>query len=147
MSYYRTKCHLRIDFPSDLFPSGFHIRSLERFSSVSYWQHALPISCLCFGYWILFGEDRRKWSSSLRILFSSPFPPTLLSKYLNIFLSTLFSNTLRLRSYLNVKDQVSHPHKYQTQATYFLHCIGKVPVSNFHCTDSFCYFSKRQIQE
>jgi hypothetical protein len=29
----------------------------------------------------------------------------------NILLSTLFSNTLHLRSSLNVRDQVSHPYK------------------------------------
>jgi hypothetical protein len=29
----------------------------------------------------------------------------------NIFLNTLFSNTLKLRSSLNVGDQVSHPYK------------------------------------
>ena len=29
----------------------------------------------------------------------------------NILLNTLFSNTLRLRSFLNVSDQVSHPYK------------------------------------
>jgi hypothetical protein len=32
----------------------------------------------------------------------------------NILLITLFSNTLSLRSSLNVSDQVSHPYKTQT---------------------------------
>jgi hypothetical protein len=37
----------------------------------------------------------------------------LLSLHLgpNIFLSTLFSNTLKLCSFLNVRDQVSEPYK------------------------------------
>jgi hypothetical protein len=47
----------------------------------------------------------------------------------NILLSTLFSNTLSLCSFLNVRDQVSHP--YRT--------IDKITVSNiliFKCLDS-----------
>ena len=39
----------------------------------------------------------------------SPVTSSLLGP--NIFLSTPFSNTLSLRSSLNVSDQVSHPHK------------------------------------
>jgi hypothetical protein len=37
----------------------------------------------------------------------SPFASSILRP--NILLSTLFSKTLSLRSFLNVKDQVSHP--------------------------------------
>jgi hypothetical protein len=40
----------------------------------------------------------------------------------NILLSTLFSNTLNLRSYLNVSYQVSHPYKTK----------GK------HCSTNWC---------
>jgi len=41
------------------------------------------------------------------------FTPLLLRPFEgpNVFLSTLFSNPLSLGSYLNMKDQVSHPHK------------------------------------
>jgi hypothetical protein len=41
----------------------------------------------------------------------SPLPVTLSLLGPNILLSTLFSNTLSLRSSLNVSDQVLHPYK------------------------------------
>jgi len=51
-----------------------------------------------------------KWrSSSLCSLLHSPVTSSLLGP--NIFLSAVFSNTLRLCSSLNVTDHVSHPHK------------------------------------
>ena len=50
------------------------------------------------------GEEYRSWSSSFCSFASSLLDP-------NIPLSTLFSNTLSLRSSLNVSDQVSHPYK------------------------------------
>jgi len=40
---------------------------------------------------------------------ATPLPPSYLGP--NIFLNTLFPDTLSLRSSLNVSDQVSHPHK------------------------------------
>ena len=40
-----------------------------------------------------------------------PLPATTSLLYPNILLKTLFSNTLSLRSSLNVSDQVSHPYK------------------------------------
>ena len=48
-------------------------------------------------------------SSSLCSFLHSPSTSSLLG--LNILLNTLFSNTLRLRSSLNISDQVSHPYK------------------------------------
>jgi hypothetical protein len=41
----------------------------------------------------------------------SPLPYYLVPLGPNILLNTLFSNTLSLRSSLNVNDQVSHPYK------------------------------------
>jgi hypothetical protein len=41
----------------------------------------------------------------------SPLPCYLALLDPNILLSTLFSNTLSLRSYLNISDQVSHTYK------------------------------------
>ena len=46
-------------------------------------------------------------------LFPSPVNSPLLGP--NILLSTLFSNTLSLRSPLSVNDQVSHPYKFIVQ--------------------------------
>jgi len=51
--------------------------------------------------------EHRSLSSSLCSFLHSPVTSSLLSP--NILLNTLFSNTLRLRSSLNVRDQVSHP--------------------------------------
>jgi hypothetical protein len=50
----------------------------------------------------------RSWSSSLCNLLHSPHTSSLLHP--NIYLSTLFPNTLSLRSSLNVRDHVSHPY-------------------------------------
>ncbi len=55
----------------------------------------------------ILGEAYRSFSSSLCSFIHSPVTPSLLGP--NIFLSTLFSNTLS--SSLNVSDQVSHPYK------------------------------------
>ena len=56
----------------------------------------------------ILGEEYRL-SSSLCSLLHSPLTSSLLGP--NILLSILFSNTLILRSSLNVSDQVSHPYK------------------------------------
>jgi hypothetical protein len=55
------------------------------------------------------GKEYRSFSSSLCSFLHSPITSTLLGP--NILLNTLFSNTLNLRSSLNVRDQVSHPYK------------------------------------
>jgi len=55
------------------------------------------------------GEEYRSLSSSLCSFLHSPVTSSLLGP--NILLSTLFSNTLSLRSSLNASDQVSHPYK------------------------------------
>jgi hypothetical protein len=58
---------------------------------------------------IIFGDEYRSLSSSLRSLLHSPVASSLLGP--NIPLSTLFSNTRSLCSSLSVRDQVSHPYK------------------------------------
>jgi hypothetical protein len=55
------------------------------------------------------GEEYRLFSSSLCNFLHAPVTSSFLGP--NIPLNTLFSNTLSLRSYLNVSDQVSHPYK------------------------------------
>ena len=57
----------------------------------------------------ILGEQYRSLSTSLCSFLHSPI--TLPSLGPNILLNTLFSNTLSLRSSLNVSDQVSHPYK------------------------------------
>ena len=74
----------------------------------------LPIRATCPAHLILLGlitrtifvEQYRSLSSSLHSFLHSP---VILSFF--IFLSTVFSNTLSVRSFINVSDQVSHPYK------------------------------------
>ena len=102
--------HLRLGLLRGLFPSGFPAKTL-------YMPFLSPIRATCTAYFILldlitrtiFGEQYRSLSSSLCSFLHSPVTSSLLGP--NILLRTLFSNTLSLRSYLNVSDQVSHPYK------------------------------------
>ena len=102
--------HLRLGLPSDLFPSGFPTKTLNT-------SLLAPIRATCPAHLILLdfinreilGEKYRLLSSSLCSFLHSPVASSLLGP--NILLSTIFSNTLSLRSSLNVSDQVSHPCK------------------------------------
>ena len=75
----------------------------------------LPVRATCLAHLILLdfiirttlGEQYRSLSSSLFSFLHSPVTSSLLGP--NILLKTLFSNTVSLRSFLNVSDQVSHP--------------------------------------
>ena len=58
---------------------------------------------------VIFGEENRSLSSSLCGFLHSPVILSLLGP--NILLSSLFSNTLSLRSSLNESDHVSRPYK------------------------------------
>jgi hypothetical protein len=71
--------------------------------------HALPISSS------LTGEEYNLWSSSLCSFLQSPVTSSQFGP--NILLSTLFSNTLSRCSSLNVRDQVSHPHRTTDKIT------------------------------
>jgi hypothetical protein len=96
-------------FPSGLFPLGLPTKTL-------YVQLLSTISATCPTHLILldlttsviFGEYRT-YSSLLSGLLHSPI--TLYHLSTNIFLSTLFWNTLSLYFSLNVRDQTSHPYK------------------------------------
>ena len=97
--------HLRLGLPSALFSSGFHTKSLKK-------PPLCPIHATFPAHLILldfitrkiFGEEYKSLSSSMCSFLHSPVTSPLLCP--NILLSTLFSNTLSLRSSLNVSDQV-----------------------------------------
>jgi len=57
---------------------------------------------------IIFGEEYQSWGFPLGSFVQYPITSSYLGP--NIFLSTLFSNTVSLYFSFNVTDQVSHPH-------------------------------------
>jgi hypothetical protein len=69
---------------------------------------------------IIFGDEYRSLSSSLCDLPHFPVTSSLLGR--NMFLSTLFPNTISLGSSLNVRDQVWHLYKttYKITVLYIL---------------------------
>ena len=119
--------HLRL---CCLFPSGFPTKTpytpllgdrggtvvkVLCYKSVGRWfgspiaLHAPPISFFSVLSTEKLGEQYRSLSSSLCSILHSPVTSSLLGP--NIILNTLFSNTLSLRSSLNVSHQVSYPYK------------------------------------
>jgi hypothetical protein len=64
----------------------------------------------------ILGKEYRSLSSSLCNFFHSPVTSSLLGP--NTLLSTLFSNTLNLRSTFSVSDQVSHPYRTRVNLHY-----------------------------
>jgi hypothetical protein len=101
--------YLHLCFPSGFFTSRFPTK-------IHYTPPLSPISATCPAPLILLdyftqrelSEEYRPLSSSLYSFLHSPVTLSLLGP--NNLLNTLFSNTLSLRSYLNVSDQVSHPY-------------------------------------
>jgi len=127
--------HLRLVLPSGLSPSGFLIKTLY----VPLLSH---IHATCLAHLILldfitrtiFGDQYRSLSSSLCSFVQSLFISSLLGS--NTLLNTLFSNTISLRSSLNVRDQVSHPYK-ATGNTILLHIsIFELWIAKWKTTDS-----------
>jgi hypothetical protein len=69
------------------------------------------------------GEEYKLWRSSLCSFLQPPVTSSLFGP--NILLNTLFSYTLSLCSSLNVRDQVSHPHR-NTGKNYQLSTLIKI---------------------
>ena len=113
--------HPCLGLPSGFFPTYFPTKimfTLLLSPIRATWASHLILPDLII--WMIFGEEYRLLSSSLCSFLHSP--ATLPSLDPNIFLSTLFSNTLSLCSSLNVRDQDSHPYKNNRQKLQF--CIS-----------------------
>ena len=90
-----------------LFPSGFPTKTLHTPLPI----HSCPAHLILLDMITptIVGDEYRSLSSSSCSFLHSILTPSLLGP--NILLSTLFSNTLSLRSSLSVGDQVSHQYK------------------------------------
>ena len=118
--------HLSLGLQSGLFPSVLPTKTL-------YARLLSPIRATCPTHLILldlitriiFGEQDRWWSSSVCSLLHFPVTSSPLGP--NNLPSTLFSNTVSLRSSRNVTDQASHPTEQQAKlysiicSLYFCH--------------------------
>ena len=102
--------HLSLGLPSGLFPSGCPTKTLYT-PLLSLARAACPAHLILLDFITrtIFGEEYKSLSSSLCSFLH--YPVTLSLTGPNILLSTLFSNTLNLRSSLKVSDQVSHLYK------------------------------------
>ena len=102
--------HLCLGIPSGLLPSGFPNKTLfTPLLSPILATWAAHLTLLDFITRTILGEEYRSLSSSLCTFLYSLVTSSHLGS--NILLNTLFSNTISLRSSLNVRDHVSHPYK------------------------------------
>ena len=112
--------HLRLGLPSGLFPSDFYTKALHMpLLSPIYAIRPAHLILLDFITRAILGEEYKSLSSSSCSFLYSPVTSSLLRP--NILLNTLFSNTLSLRSFLNVRDQASNA--YTTTDKVIVLCI------------------------
>jgi len=104
------KVHLNIIIPSTPGSSLFGPHHKPVYTSAPPMRATFPAISFFFDFITrtIVGEGYRSLSSSLRSFLHSPVTSSLLGP--NILHNILFSNTLSLRSSLNVSDQVSHPY-------------------------------------
>jgi len=117
--------HLNLGLPSVLFPTGFPTVTVHT-SLLSLIRIRCPANLILLDLIILIimSEKHRSTSSSLCSVLNFSFTSSLSGP--NIFRNTLFSNTVSLRSSLNVGDQVSHSYK----------TTGKIIVLYILCVES-----------
>ena len=123
------KIHLNIILP--IYAWVFQVVSFPQFFPPKPCIYLYPICATCPAHltvidlipWTVLGEEYRSLSSSLCSFLESPVTLSLLDP--NMFLSTIFSNTLRLHSSLSMSDQVSNPYKTTGKITFLYILILK----------------------
>lgn len=123
LSYF-LKINFNIIFPLESLPSEWIFLSVSPTRSL-YAFLLFPIgvtwpACLILLGWNIqikiFGVEQRLWSKSICSFLRSSVSSSLLNP--NIFLSNLFSNTLFLCPFLNMRDQVTHTYKTTDKGTF-----------------------------
>jgi len=149
-TFHFLKIHLNIILPSTLgspkwsFSLKFPHQNPVYTSSIPNTRYIpRPSHSSRFVHPISFGEQYRSFAPSLCSFHLFPVISPLLGP--NILLSTLFSDTLSLRSSRNVSDRFSHP--YRTTGKIIILCIVifKFLYSNLEGRDSAPNDSKRSV--